>query len=77
MNEKKFKLEEAVYVVVARDGGYYLAKGYILGARKFDTSSSTLVYLVESKIYRDYYFPSDIYHSIEEFMAEAKNHVIE
>lgn len=75
---KAFRFNSNVYVVLCGDfGDYSLAKGRVVGVREFRTAYSSLIYTIDTADGRIEALPCNIYESVQEFIDEAKQHVVE
>lgn len=75
---KAFRFNSNVYVV--RFGAYCdysLVKGRVVGVREFRTAYSSLLYTIDTAYGRVEALPCNIYESVQEFIDEAKQHVVE
>ena len=75
---KAFRFNSNVYVV--RFGAfcdYSLVKGRVVGVREFRTAYSSLLYSIDTPEGRVEALPCNIYESVQEFIDEAKQHVVE
>lgn len=75
---KAFRFNSSVYVV--RFGAfcdYSLVKGRVVGVREFRTAYSSLLYSIDTAEGLVEALPCNIYESVEEFIDEAKQHVVE
>lgn len=75
---KAFRFNSNVYVV--RFGAYCdysLVKGRVVGVREFRTAYSSLLYTIDTAEGRVESLPCNIYESVQEFIDEAKQHVVE
>ena len=75
---KAFRFNSNVYVVLIDIyGNYSLVKGRVVGVREYQTAYSKLLYTIETAYGRVEALPCNIYESVQEFIDEAKQHVIE
>ena len=75
---KAFKFNASVYVVqFGAFGDYSLVKGRVVGVREFSTAYSSLLYAIDTAEGLVEALPCNIYESVEEFIDEAKQHVVE
>ncbi len=76
---KAFRFNSNVYFVrFGAYGDYSLVKGRVVGVREFRTAYSSLIYTIEDTAYgRVEVLPCNMYESVQEFIDEAKQHVVE
>lgn len=75
---KAFRFNSNVYVVVSNIyGNYSIVKGRVVGVREFRTAYSSLLYTIDTPDGRVEVLPCNIYESVQEFIDEAKQHVVE
>ncbi len=75
---KAFRFNSNVYVVYfGAYCDYSLVKGRVVGVREFRTAYSSLLYTIDTAYGRVEALPCNIYESVQEFIDEAKQHVVE
>lgn len=75
---KAFRFNSNVYVVrFGAYGDYSLVKGRVVGVREFRTAYSSLLYTIDMPEGRVEALPCNIYESVQKFIDEAKQHVVE
>lgn len=75
---KAFRFNSYVFVVhFGAYGDYSLVKGRVVGVREFRTAYSSLLYTIDTAYGRVEALPCNIYESVQEFIDEAKQHVVE
>lgn len=75
---KAFRFNSNVYVVRFGDYcDYCLVKGRVVGVREFRTAYSDLIYTIDTGDGCVEALPCNIYESVQEFIDEAKQRVVE
>ena len=75
---KAFRFNSNVYVVIFGPYcDYSLVKGRVVGVREFSTAYSSLLYTIDTLDGRVEALPCNIYESVQEFIDEVKQRVVE
>lgn len=76
-SNKRFKFGQSVYLPIAQFGNFELVKGVIDGVRRCPTAFDEFVYEVNTPRGMRLAFGIDLYESVEDFIKDVPNLVIE
>ena len=75
---KVFRFNSNVYIMISNIyGNYSVIKGRIVGVREFSTAYSKLIYTIDTARGRFEVLPCNVYESVQEFIDEVEQHVVE
>lgn len=76
-SNKRFKFGQSVYLPIAQIGNFELVKGVIDGVRRCPTAFDEFIYEVNTPRGMCLAFGIDLYESVEDFIKDVPNLVIE
>ena len=78
MERKTFKFKQAVYIATSDAfANFKLEKGIITGARVFHTTCDDVIYTITTPNRAIEALSSEIYASVEDFIKDVPNRVVE